>query len=89
MHAGQLFDQIFHQNSGRRRGSKMITLSHGLPAELAPQPRSGFDRVKPPADEFYHDDKLNMGPALLLIVTLSLLAWAVIIGAVCLIRPLL
>ncbi len=67
----------------------MLGLSPDLPAHLAPRPTRGSSRAAPPADGLYHDDKLNMGPAIWLAVTLSLIGWGAIIGAVHLIRPLI
>jgi hypothetical protein len=82
-------DKYFTRNPPMAGGEKMISLSHGMPAELAPRPSRVFDRVQPPADGFRHDDKLNMGPAIWLAVILSLLGWAAVIGAAYLIRPLI
>jgi hypothetical protein len=55
----------------------MITLSHGLPIVRAPRPDDTIDRHgMAPADGFLHDGKLNMGPAIWLTVSLSLIGWA-------------
>jgi hypothetical protein len=60
----------------------MISLSHGLPAKLSQRPKRATEVAgRPPANGFWHDGKLNMGPAICLAVTLSLLGWAgIIIG---------
>ncbi len=68
----------------------MFTMSQGLPADFGPGPRRGNERnIQAPAGHFWHEGRLNMGPAIWLTVTLSLLGWAGVIGAVALIRPLL
>jgi hypothetical protein len=68
----------------------MFTMSQGLAADFGPGPRHGDERdIKAPASNFWHDGRLNMGPAIWLTVALSLLGWAGVIGAVALIRPLL
>ncbi len=68
----------------------MFTMSHGLPADFGPGPRRGNERnAKAPASDFWHEGRLNMGPAIWLTVALSLLGWAGVIGAVLLVRPLL
>ncbi len=68
----------------------MFTVSQGLAADFAPGSRRGKDRkVEAPASDFWHDGRLNMGPAIWLIVALSLLAWAGVIGAAALLRQLI
>lgn len=67
----------------------MFTMSQGLPADFGPGPRRGMDRkITAPASGFWHDERLNMGPAIWLTVALSLLGWAGVIGAAYLLRPL-
>jgi len=83
------FAKLIASDARLAGGRKMISLSHGLPAELAPRPSRSFDRVRPPADGFHHNDALNMGPAIWLAVALSLAGWAAIFGAVHFIRQLL
>jgi hypothetical protein len=68
----------------------MFTMSQGLPANFGPGPRRGDERnINAPASNFWHDGRLNMGPAIWVTVALSLLGWAGVIGAAYLVRPLL
>jgi len=63
-------------------GRNTTTLNYGLPRWLVERPQRGVGHyVEPPADDFWHNGRLNMGPAILLIVTLSLVGWGSIIGA--------
>ncbi len=55
----------------------MITLSHSLHGVRAPRLDDTIDRHDlAPANGFSHNGKLNMGPAILLTVSLSVIGWA-------------
>jgi hypothetical protein len=55
----------------------MTTLSHSLLKARAPRPDDTIDRHDvAPANGFSHNGKLNMGPAIWLAVSLSLIGWA-------------
>jgi hypothetical protein len=68
----------------------MIIVSQRPPADLTPlENRTPYAAVLPPASAFFHEGKLNMGPAILLAVILSLIGWAGIIGTSYIIHPLI
>ena len=55
----------------------MTTLSHGLQKVRAPRQNDRIARHgEAPANGFSHNGKLNMGPAIWLTVSLSLIGWA-------------
>jgi len=55
----------------------MTTLSHGLQKARAPRQDDRIARHdRAPASGFSHNGKLNMGPAIWLTVSLSLIGWA-------------
>jgi len=58
----------------------MSSLTYRLPAELEQRLTRRLADVQAPADLLTHDDKLNMGPAILLAATLSAGCWAVVIS---------
>ncbi len=67
----------------------MLTMSQGLQSDFGLGQRRCDERsVQAPASAFWHDGRLNMGPAIWVTVTLSLAGWAGVIGAVVLLRPL-
>jgi hypothetical protein len=79
----------FTRESNAVEGETMFTMSQGLPADFGLGPRRGNERnIKAPASDFWHDGKLNMGPAVWATVALSVLGWAGVIGAFYLVRPL-
>jgi hypothetical protein len=54
----------------------MATWASRLPGNLAAQLNSRpVNSAEPPAANFIHDGKLNMGPAVVLTVVLSLICW--------------
>jgi hypothetical protein len=57
----------------------MTTLTYRLPAELEQRLKATRADTTAPANGFFHDGKLNMGPAILLAGALSIGCWAVIL----------
>jgi hypothetical protein len=61
----------------------MMNLTYLLPAELQKKlDNTRADHEQPPADGFMHEGRLNMGPAILVAVILSVICWAIIIAVV-------
>jgi hypothetical protein len=58
----------------------MTTLAYRFPAELEQRLNATRADVEAPADAFMHQGKLNMGPAILLAMILSVGCWATIIS---------
>ncbi len=57
----------------------MTSLTYRRPAGLAAKiGEVRADYIRPPSGRFFHDGKLNFGPALLLAATLSAGFWAAI-----------
>jgi hypothetical protein len=59
----------------------MTTWVFGRPIDLTANiNRRPVNHAEPPATSFLHDDKLNMGPATILVGVLSAGCWAIIFG---------
>jgi hypothetical protein len=83
------FPELFAKNAQAVGGETMLTMSQGLPAGFRSGPRHGNERsIEAPASAFWHEGRLNMGPAIWVTVALSVLGWAGVIGAAYLLRPL-
>lgn len=67
----------------------MYTMSQGLLPDFGLGPRRYDERkIHAPASAFWHEGRLNMGPAIWLTAGLSVLGWAGVIGAFVALRPL-